>query len=408
MPETELSLSQRAWNEFADKLKELGEKITSPTGARNGRERAEGFRYLTRMISAAHELAMEADRRRPELRPWVRPVRKVRGDSPDTLYHEARLDEKLAYRLCVRRGDDIYFSATLYSYDASRGYSIASHLHDHDISWQNILGQQLADITFSAQRPEGVDNWIQLEGPCPLLFIRQYYPESVRAVYAGRYRPAILDMQCLSDIGVPEPYSEKEFVNGLTSLVGWMEESISASMGLSIFAGLNRVEYAKAAAGRRVDATHIREGAMVVEGERDDDYTPEELAAMIDPRLIANNLPGPGLQYMGAWFKLREDEAIVIEGRDVPCRYWCAQILTRYMESGDYRFHKVSINNRQVKLGEDGSFRIYACPEDPGVDNWFSTLGYENGHILLRTLLPETPMEAEFSVVKLADIPKTG
>ena len=46
---------------------------------------------------------------------------------------------------------------------------------------------------------------------------------------------------------------------------------------------------------------------------------------MVDPKLVANNLPGPGIQYLGAWFRLRKDEAIVITGRDVPCRYWSAE-----------------------------------------------------------------------------------
>jgi hypothetical protein len=189
------------------------------------------------MISAGHELAMEADRQHPELRPWVRPIRKLRGDGPDTLYHETRLDERLAYKLAVRRGDDIYFSATLYAYDADRGYTIVDHLMDETIVWQNVFGQQLADIYFSAERPEGVDNWIRLEGPKPLLFV---------------------------------------------------------------------------------------------------------------------------------------------------------------------------LNDRQVERDEDGTFRIYACAENPGAPNWLSTQGYENGHILLRALLPETPMEAEFSVVKLAAIPTSG
>ncbi len=153
MPDCELSLSQAAWNAFADKLKEVGEKITAPTGAQNERERAEGYRYLVRMISAGHELAMEADRNHPELRPWVTPMRKVRGDGPDTLYHEARLDEKLAYRLSMRRGDDIYFSATIYAYHEDRGYTIVDHLHDHEIGWQDVFGERIANIHFGAERP---------------------------------------------------------------------------------------------------------------------------------------------------------------------------------------------------------------------------------------------------------------
>ena len=127
-------------------------------------------------------------------------------------------------------------------------------------------------------------------------------------------------------------------------------------------------------------------------------------AARIDPKLVANNLPGPGIQYLGAWYRLRDDEAIKIEGKDVPCRYWSCQILTRYLESGDYRYHRVGINNRQVKTSADGSFVIYASHQNPGIDNWISTQGYPNGHILIRTLLADPLMEATFSVVKLGEV----
>lgn len=74
------------------------------------------------------------------------------------------------------------------------------------------------------------------------------------------------------------------------------------------------------------------------------------------------------------------------------------------LESGDYRHHRVGINNRQVKLNDDGSFVIYASHENPGIDNWISTQGYTNGHILIRTLCADPLMEANFSVVKLTDI----
>ena len=96
------------------------------------------------------------------------------------------------------------------------------------------------------------------------------------------------------------------------------------SIGLSIFAGLNLVAYDKTGRGRRATATHIRNGSLILDDERDD-YTPEELAAMIDPKLVANNLPGPGIQYVGAWFQLADDEAILIRGVDTPCRYWSCQ-----------------------------------------------------------------------------------
>jgi hypothetical protein len=400
----DLSPSQAAWNDFADALKRIGDKITSPTGARTPRERAEGYRYLLRLISAAHQLETEIDRRHPALARMMTPMRKFKGDGTDTLYHEAKLDESLAYDYTVRRGDDLFFSATVYAYDENDAYYIVDHLVDEEIAWDDESGESVAHIHLSAERPASARNWIQLKGARPILFTRQYYPEFVHSTDTGRHRGAVFDIRCISDVPAPEHLTEEALAAGLQRAVDFIEDATDVSIGLSIFAGLNLVSYEKTQQGQQVDATHITEGVMHLDDERHDDYTPEQLAAMVDPKLIANNLPGPGIQYLGAWFMLRDDEAIKIEGRDVPCRYWSCQILTRYLESGDYRHHRVGINNRQVELEDDGSFVIYAARENPGVDNWISTQGYTNGHILIRTLLADPLMAASFSVVKVSEI----
>ena len=393
--------SQAAWNEFTDRLKQIGEKITGPTGARSARERAEGYRYLLRLVSAGHELEMEADRRHPRMARMMTPIRKFKGDGTDTLYHEAKLDAGLDYRLRVRRGDDVFFSVTVYDRDDSGAYRIVDDLCDEAITWQDEDGEQVAWIQLGAERPEGVDNWVHVEGTRPFVFTRQYFPEFVHATDAGRYRPAHFAIECLSDPGVPDALTEQDLAEGLQRVIDFVDDASDVCIGLSIFAGLNLISYEKTQGGQAVDATQITEGRMHLDDERHDEYTPEELAAMVDPKLIANNLPGPGIQYLGAWFRLRDDEVIVIEGRNVPCRYWSCQILTRYLESGDYRHHRVGLNDRQVKLAGDGSFVIHACAEDPGVDNWLCTQGYTDGHIVMRTLLADPLMEARFSVVKL-------
>ena len=89
------------------------------------------------------------------------------------------------------------------------------------------------------------------------------------------------------------------------------------------------------------------------------------------------------------------------------CAYGNVQPSNHWRESLDHRYFPVHLNNFTAKARDDGSVRVVVAHENPGVDNWISTEGYENGHILVRTLLPETPMEAEFSVVKLADL-RTG
>ena len=401
-----ISSSQAAWNDFTEQLRRIGDKITGPTGARNARERAEGYRYLLRLVSAAHALEAEVDRRHPVLTRMMTPIRKFKGDGTDTLYHEAKLDDALSYEFTVRRGDHLFFSATVYAYDERGAYYIVDNLIDEKIEWEADArsGQPVAHIHLSAQRPAGVRNWIALKGARPILFTRQYFPEFVDSTDQGRYAPALMTIRCLSAVGEHGALSEQDLAESLQRVIAFVEDATDVSIGLSIFAGLNLVSYERSRAGETIDVTQITDGRMHLDDARHDAYTPQQLAAMVDPKLIANNLPGPGIQYLGAWFRLSDDEAIKITGKDVPCRYWSCQILTRYLESGDYRFHKVGLNNRQVKLADDGSFTIYASHQNPGVDNWVCTQGYENAHILIRTLLADPLMQASFSVVKLSEI----
>ena len=408
-PSRSQTRSQAAWNDFADAMKKIGEKIVAPTGARGGRERAEGYRYLLRLISAGHDLEMESDRSRPELRRMMTTIRKFKGDGTDTLYREAKLDENLVYKLSLRRGDELFFSATIYAYDENDTYYIVDHLIDHDIVWDEIFDERIAEIYLSEKRPDGARNWIALKGRRPILFTREYFDDFVDAVDEGRRRAAAMQIECLSEVPAPAHYDEAQLETGLRRVVDFVEDATNVSLGLSIFIGLNRIEYQGGGDGgtseRKGSMTRIEDGELILDEESSEQYTPQELAAMIDPKLVRNNLPGPGIQYIGGTFKLAPDEVIVVTGTDVPCRYWNLQILTRYLESGDYRHHKVGISNRHVVKDADGTFRIYSADGDPGTKNWISTQGYAHGQILIRTLLANPPMQATFKVIKKSEIP---
>ena len=402
MSETEITPSQAAWNRFTDELKTVGDKLVGPTGARGARERAEGYRYLLRLIAAAQELAFEADRSRPSLVRMFTPTRKFIAEGTDTLYHEAKLDPALSYEMTVRRGDDLFFSVVIYADDQHGDKFIADDLNDASIVFDELAGEQVATIHISAERPRHAKNWLRLDGKLPFVLTRQYFPEPVTAVDAGTYRQAIMSIENIGNISAPEEYGEDDLAKGVERMIAFMNETLDSALGISAFVGLNTVAYERTdTSPTRIDAR----GKLVLEDESHEEYSPDELADMVDPRVVANNLPGPGIDYVGAMFKLAGDEAILIEGKDVPCRYWSAQILTKFLESGDYRYHRVSLNNRQVHVDPDGHFRIYASWSNPGLRNWMSTQGYRRGQIVLRTLLAEEDINAELSVVKLADIP---
>jgi hypothetical protein len=396
--------SQAAWNRFADQLKEVGKKIVGPIGARTPRERAEGFRYLASLIAGGHELEMEADRAHPVLARVFTPIRSFVGDGPDTLYHDAKLDESLSYEFTIRRGDDIFFSIVVYASDDEGMRSMVSFLIDKDIAFEENSGDQVATIHIGAERPEGAKNWLKLEGDQPFIMTRQYFPECVIEVDEGKYRPAIMKIECVDDVPPPAQYALADLSAGLDRIVAFMHDTVDAGLGVSAIVGMSMIEYEGDA-----HSTPTRIGAdgqlAVEEGEHE--YTPDEVFEMIDPKVVANNLPGPGIGYSGVSFKLADDEAILIEGKDVPCRYWSCQVFDNYLRAGDYRHYPVAINNRQTVYDDDGSFRLYACRDNPGVKNWVSTEGRRRGQVVLRTLLAETDLLPEMSVIKVADIPES-
>ena len=400
----ELSPSQLAWNRFADRLKEVGEKIVGPLGARSERERADGFRYLTSLVAGGYELEMAVDRKHPVMARMFTPIRSFVADGPDTLYHDAKLDPAHNYVFTVERGDDIFFSIVVYFSDEEGMREMGAFLIDVDIEFDDDEGKK-ATIHLGPERPDGAKNWLKLEGIDPFILTRQYFPESVIEVDAGKYRQALMKIRCTDDVGPPPRYSEDHLTAGLERLLTFLDDTVDAGLGVSALTSTSIVSYDD---DDHSTPTRIgKDGQQVVDEERHDPYSPDEVIDMIDPRVIANNLPGPGIGYSGVSYKLADDEVIVVSAKNVPCRYWSCQVFDHYLRAGDYRHYPVAINDRQVQYDDDGSFRIYASKENPGVKNWICTEGHRRGQVVLRTLLADTDLDPEIKVIKRIEIPET-
>jgi len=395
----DLTASQEAWRRFAEGLEAIVEQLVGPTGARGERERAEAIRYLMGLVSAAQELEMEANRDHPRFVRMFTPTRSFIADGVDTLYHEAKLDPARSYRCEVERGDDIFFSIALYASDEEGMREIVSHLIDEDLE----TADGVATIHISRSRPADATHWLELRGEKPFLLTRQYFPESVLEVDRGVYQAAKMHIRCMDSTPKPPVYGPAELSAGLERALGFIQETVDSALGISAYVAMNMIEYEGAeGTPTRIDA----EGKLVLDEERHDPLDAEQLVELIDPKVVANNLPGPGIEYVGASYKLADDEAIVVAGKRIACRYWSCQLLDQFLQSGDYRHHVVSLNDRQVHYDDDGSFRIYASRANPGVKNWLDTEGRRRGQIVLRSLLAETDMDPELRVIKLAEIPE--
>lgn len=93
----------------------------------------------------------------------------------------------------------------------------------------------------------------------------------------------------------------------------------------------------------------------------------------------------PNITYYHGYFKLLPNEALLIEISHIPpCKTWNIQIDNYWMESLDYRYHRVSLNAHTAKPNPDGSITLVLSPEDNGHPNWLSTAGHREGSLCFR------------------------
>jgi hypothetical protein len=107
--------------------------------------------------------------------------------------------------------------------------------------------------------------------------------------------------------------------------------------------------------------------------------------------LRAAYVPGklaPARRYVGGaddilygndWFRLAEDEALVVECELPDARYWAFQLVDPCFRSLDWARHQTSLNHAQARADADGRVRVVVAHRDPGVANWLDTTGLEEG-----------------------------
>src|SRR5438445_13891895 len=85
-----------------------------------------------------------------------------------------------------------------------------------------------------------------------------------------------------------------------------------------------------------------------------------------------------------AYVELARDEALVVEFVPPVCDYWMVALHNHWMETLDYRFHPITLNNATAHVAADGSVRVVVATRDPGVPNWLSMAGHARGVLGVR------------------------
>lgn len=108
-------------------------------------------------------------------------------------------------------------------------------------------------------------------------------------------------------------------------------------------------------------------------------YQPNELSAP------ASNLSFLATQKQSAgYFQLADDEALVLTVDPADAGYFVVPVTDVWTTTNNYWDEQTSLNNAQAVANPDGTYTFVVSPTDPGVANWVSTGGLNQGTMSIR------------------------
>lgn len=354
-------VSGQTWDEFCDTLKRAGQQVLRPEAPASELDRAEGWRYLTRLLRIGLEMHLEcAD---PDFPAFFMPSHetgKIGADNPDNLYLMARINGRNEYLLRGTRGTVSYLSIGTQKggYEADGKMEQTGFLDSNDLV---LDSEGRFEIVVSAERPAGAANWLRIEPASNAVLVRQTFMDR-RAE-----QPAVLAIVRRGSDARPAPLSA---------------ERIQRSLG---------------------NAARFVEGTATLFANWAQSYLP--LPNQLPPanQALCQSVGGdPNIFYYHSYWQLAPDEALVIHFERIPdCRFWNLQINNWWMESLDYRHHRIHHNMHSARPDADGGVTLVLSHRDPGHPNWLETAGHDRGTMCLRWVGANEQVHPSTRVVKL-------
>ncbi|KYC28870.1 conserved protein of unknown function [Sterolibacterium denitrificans] len=386
-PALDSVLSGATWEAFCDTLKRAGQQILRPEAPDDAFNRAEGWRYLSRLIRIALEMHVEyADPRWPGFIQPSHETVKIGGDNPDNLYLSARIDGRYDYRVWGTRGSvsALGFSTKSGGYAANRdgrmecnGFIDAAQMNlDEDGNFELILSQQPP-----SGRPGKPGNWLPMRADTNQLLVRQTFLDRATE------QPARIHIERLGGDAATAAPATPAALDPATLHENLQRAARFVENTARLFA-----DWAQLFQTQEANTLPPRDQAMFQ-------------AAGGDPNIF---------YYHGYW-RLAPDEALVIElERSPDCDFWNFQVDNYWMESLDYRYHRVHHNAHTARPNPDGSLTLIVAHRPcsgsglgAAHPNWLETAGHDLGTMCFRLIGAREPMQRhhpQTRVVKLAEL----
>ena len=356
-------LSGKTWEEFCDGMKEAGKLVEARLAPHDAFNRAEGYRYLARMMRAGLESFLEGgDSAFPELRCPVHHTIKMGADNPDNHYQSAPINPQYDYRITGTRGtvDYLGFGTVINRYSSGGGMQTDGFLDSMDM---DISADGSLEIIVSQNEQAG--NWLRMGPETNAINVRQTFQDR-------RWEQAA--ELCIERIGAeherPEPLTPLKLDKALAGAVQFVKNTTGLFEGWA-------------------------EGFLDTENE----------VAPADQNFGQAIGGDPNIYYFHSSWKLAADEALVIEAKEIPqCQTWNFVLQNWWMESLDYRYHNIHFNKHTAAYEDDGSVKIVVSEQQPDHSNWVETAGHQLGTLCWRWIGATEHPPVSAKVVKFKDL----
>ena len=360
-------LNGATWNAFCDALRDAGEVVLAEHAPASPLDRAEGFRYLTRLLQAALVMYVEfADPLHPEIgRPMDTSI-KWGLDNVDALYSSASIRGTETYRIRGEGGSAHYIG--LYANFGSFGDKVpegawapgGSSSSISNIDALTIDPEGSFEIIVSPEPHDG--NWLRTDERVSYVGVRQFFYDWERE------RPWHLTIERAGDNGPPPPLSAETMDRRLRNAIKFVNP------GCHFWDWLSRVWW---------------------------QFPPNQIVMAERGRAITDERQ----HYGWGRFLLEEDQALVVSFTPPPdVHYWSFQLYNWWGESWDYTNRQCSLNGHQAVLDGDGVFRTVLSHADPGVANWLDPAGHREGILAPRFLGSESAPAPACTLVPFSDL----
>ncbi|TFH24888.1 MAG: DUF1214 domain-containing protein [Myxococcales bacterium] len=357
----------RAWHEWCDRLKAVGDRILGEEFPQAPRDRAEGFRWLTRLVAHAAQMEIEAgDPMFPRFVRYETPAQQWGGPNPDNTYYRANIDPGQSYRVWAAVTGVRQLIVSLHEGDMQLGELGVYGEHTLD---QLVVGSDWRlEIVVAAEKPAQADSlpvpsWIPMHASARMLTIRIYQSDWERDA-APPFHIERIGAEGLA----PPPLEPAALERALERSATWVEKTATFWN-----------TYTSAAWERSM------------------------------PNVASSPRPVPGgadnILYGSCCWELGEDQALLLECEQPDAQYWGFTIHTLgWLESGDFAERQTSLSDRQAFVDNDGRVRIVLSHRDPGTANWIDTEQRQRGMLVYRWVWASSNPVPTASLIGVDDV----